>query len=390
MNNNSSFLTGTNVVVKKVKGKLYKGSIYTPSSKCNFGSIPAKNEQILFHDNLLKKSKSLPTFVRGKTKSIPISKQGTVIQYYVDQPANKVIFNNTSFKKQSTIDPNIYKKKVLNRSFGTSQRFVEDTNTYLNRFYPGPSDYQKDVINRDFYHSSNVFKYTSLFKQNSSQFLFDKTNHLGPGCYYRDKSNDAYKIPIIFKREKKFFNLKDKIREKSGEISGPGLFDIKSCFDLSDRKRPNYYFMQHSDINVNYEDKYNKYEKERHIAEKQRIYDLKKRRIRQNYNTFFKDEVYKYQKQYLNQHKEIKKNRSKKEIEVQRFRDMLKFQMEIYANTREQIKLKKGFASISTKKGIDYKNNHVPGPCYYDYNKILYFLNTKKHHHNKKNGVWEI
>ena len=376
--------------------KIYKGTNFPPFLKKNFGSIPTKNESFLFkltkNQKFLYNSKS-EYFDKNYLKNKGYLIKGDNIQYIFNdfqstnysseeitsnnQSFNNILINNIINQKNNNNIKNIKKnnpKKII-------ERF--DDNFYRNeenkKYFPGPCDY--DPYNSD---KSYIYRYNSLFKKKNN-FSINRFNDLYNPKTLEKKENNIKKSKssknIFFGKEKKFckFNSPFPINFDEDKI-GPGLFNFPSSFKIPNKNKPSYFFLTGSkkDENNDLESKYIQKDDSPKIKEDKNFIQIKEKIKMLNYNKNIQQQINLLLKKE-EENEKINKERKRKIIEIKELNN--------YCFNFEKND-KKGFTFTKIKKGLNFPNYHIPGPCYYNFKNILDSIKPKKNFHSNIKNIW--
>ena len=376
--------------------KIYKGTNFPPFLKKNFGSIPTKNESFLFkltkNQKFLYNSKS-EYFDKNYLKNKGYLIKGDNIQYIFNdfqstnysseeytnnnQSFNNILINNIINQKNNNNIKNIKKnnpKKII-------ERF--DDNFYRNeenkKYFPCPCDY--DPYNSD---KSYIYRYNSLFKKKNN-FSINRFNDLYNPKTLEKKENNIKKSKssknIFFGKEKKFckFNSPFPINFDEDKI-GPGLFNFPSSFKIPNKNKPSYFFLTGSkkDENKDLESKYIQKDDSPKIKEDKNFIQIKEKIKMLNYNKNIQQQINLLLKKE-EENEKINKERKRKIIEIKELNN--------YCFNFEKND-KKGFTFTKIKKGLNFPNYHIPGPCYYNFKNILDSIKPKKNFHSNIKNIW--
>ena len=297
--------------------------------------------------------------------------------------------NNKSHRKSINLKKKILKNKSLPKmKFPKEDRYnnIYYKKEILEKYTPGPGEYdlRKDIENK------NNFRYCSLFKERTSFPIYDiktPTADIGPGSYdlYRDLNPPGGN----FSKLKKYdnfnnpFNISDKeINTSPGENNLPGSITIKNS------GKKNYFFMDDSPKKEKLEKKYgidkndeknkkNEYKKDIKYKNWEKGASINTDWIFSKLEKKIKEKIKKGGFFFENM-KETAENELKKTKN--------KYINDINENNIEKNK-GKVFSFSKIPRFYNTSNKHVPGPSYYDPEKILYGLKLKKSF-NAKENVW--
>ena len=421
--------------------KIRKYPIYNAFERKNLGSIPSKFDNFIFNiekpipqnlkkinseeiisNNLLKKElNSWRKYGTGKNIEI----KGNILKFSINNDlqnlkgktendkknidANKPFYSYSMNTNKSTNfansldnsnnsqiqnDINLTSKRKINKTksvskmkFSKEDRYfnVYYKNNILEKYFPGPADYDplKDLENK------NNYRYYSLFKDRSSFPIYEiktPTADIGPGSY--DLIKDAIIPGGNFSKLKKYdnfnspFNISDKdIKLGPGENNLPGAINIKNIY------KNNYFFMLNTPKRINLEKKLG----------------IERNNNEPNKNTIGKKIEKKNWKKgrsinpdWIAPKLEKKIQEKIKEgnilIENLKNKPINKFKISennfYYNNNDYEITKNKGkvFSFNKIPRFYDPLGKHVPGPSYYDPEKILYGIKLKKSFNAKEDG----
>ena len=354
--------------IKKQKyGKIYKGTNYPPYEKQSLGSIPSKYDSFLFQkQNTPQKYKNDKKIIFQNGKNYTYELYGNTVKFSF-YPRNSK--NN---------EENISETNILSRNnikyFGGEGRFnnIIYRDLLNNKYYPGPGQYE--IIEEKIPN----YRYKSLFNSNKNYSLINKDlNFIGPGSY--DCNIPKSEKYIIFGKEKKFPNYNTLFPINKDDIFiGPGLFDIPSGFNIHNKNKLSPVFVKKTKKKLDLEKKYiindikEEYKKEEN--ETNNIIIQKKE------DNWIKNELNKRIKERNKKLKNLKSNKTYDELN--------NFRYKIYEYSNQKENVNKGFALNNEPKFKNYNINHVPGPCYYNYENIIKSIKNKKSFHSKIKDFW--
>ena len=431
---NKSLKGNRSVNLKNFLSKIRKEPIYNAFNKKNLGSIPSKFDNYIFD---LKNKSKFNKHLKLRKKFIAennlyindifkddhlswknfgtgnnIELKGNILKFSINNDLNSLdkksgidsknmdsfgsFYSLTNNLDQSSIkkskENNDQNEKERNKKYGVNEsksfqkmNFSKE-DRYFNVFYknkilekysPGPGEYnpQKEDIN------GNKYRYISLFKEKSFYPLSElrkKGDDLGPGSYNIIKDTN---IPGgSFSKSKKC----DLFENKKDINVGPGSNNLPGSINIKDIQRKNFYFMIHSpkyekleiklgiDINNNYKINENIIQNKKGSFEKGTIINI----------DWIKGELEKKIKEKLKrgnlyENLSLFKNEKIKENEINSNNSNYN---EIYIRG-------KTFSFNKIPRFLSLKAKHIPGPCYYDPNKIMSGIKLKKHFNSKKH-IW--
>ena len=306
------------------------------------------------------------------------------------------IDNNNTFNN-SKILKNLNKRNIIYKNnsepkikFGKEDRYINIyyKNKFLNKYYPGPGDYELQNNNEN----KNIFRYDSLFKEKSSFSLSEiktPTADIGPGSYDILKDNN---IPGgVFSKLKKYDNFNSPFNISDKDIkTSPKFNSLFSSFNIKNVGRKNYFFMINSPRKEKLEIKLGLDKNDKIINSN--IYEYTKKdnsnweRGRLINTSWIKAKLEKTIKEKIKEGKIIEQiNEKKKEVNI----NENNYNSNNIDNNKNNKKVKKrgklfSFNKIPRFYELIYK--HVPGPSYYDPEKILNGIKLKKFFNIKEKG----
>ncbi len=420
--------------LKNLLSKIRKKPLYNAFDKQNLGCIPSKFDNYIFD---LKNKSKFNKHLKLRKKFIAennlyindifkddhlswknygtgnnIELKGNILKFSINNNLNNLdrkseidysknkdsfgsFFSFTNNLDQSSIkkskDNNEQNKKETNKKYGVNEsksfqmKTFSKEDRFLNIFYknkilakysPGPGEYnpKKENIN------DNKYRYFSLFKEKSVNPLSEnrqKDEHIGPGTYNIIK--DINVPGGSFSKSKKF----DLFENNRDIMKVPGSNDLPGSINIKDIHKKNFYFMIHSpkyekleiklgiDINNNYKINKNIYQNKKGSFEKGKIINT----------DWIKGELEKKIKEKL--------NRGNLYENLSLFKNVKIKGNEInsnYNHYNEACTRGKTFTFNNIPKFLSFKTKHIPGPCYYDPNKIMNGIKLKKNFNSKEDG----
>lgn len=304
-------------------------------------------------------------------------------------------FDNIKNKNQNINNTN---KKIMFKNKSESKMKFPKEDRYLNiyyknqiieRYYPGPADYDPKME----LDNKNNYRYYSLFKGRTSFPLRDirsPTADIGPGSY--DFSKDLNIPGGNFSKLKKYDNFNSPFKKSDKEIkNGPGSNNLPGSINIKNINKKNYFFMINSPRKIKLEKKLGI---ERNTNEINKTKDEKKiENICENKNwekgrSINTDWIYSTLEKKIKE--KIKEGNLLFDIinEKGNDKEFILNENYFYMNNGNEIDKNKGklFSFSKIPRFYDPFNKHVPGPSYYDPEKILYGLKLKKNFNVKENG----
>ena len=434
---------------KNFFSKIRKSSMHNPDKRNSLGSIPSKFDNYIFNLKNESKNKDIKINNKFKAENTffiddiftkehlswgnygtgnNIKIRGNILKFSVNNDLKdlgkkseydkknidsfKSFYSYSKNTNKSTNLTNINISK-LNINFNNNSQILKKTksepkmkfskedrylniyykNKILNKYYPGPGDYNpKNNIE-----SKNNFRYHSLFKERTSFPIFDikaPTADIGPGSY--DISRDVNIPGGNFSKLKKYdsfnspFNISDKeIKACPGSNNLPGSINIKNIF------KNNFFFMINSPRKEKLEKKLGIERSENDIEINKSKNENKKENIKENKywdkgRSISTDWIFsKLEKKIKEKIREggllsekLNEQKNKLEFKINENQYYLKNENE------NEIEKNKGkvFSFSKIPRFQDTSNKHVPGPSYYDPDKILFAIKQKKYFNAKEDG----
>ena len=295
------------------------------------------------------------------------------------------------------------KSKSLTNIFAKEDRYnnVHYQRQLLSKYYPGPGEYEQNTI-KDYFNQNNFqFRYNSLFKLKSSFPLIElkeTTYNVGPGSYLRStfKPNS---ILGKFSKAKKGMGEKKQPKEEDNYYTDRDKEypELPGGISVHDKDRMNYFFIKKKN-------KEEKLEKKCGIIEDDEKEKKKKKNDTNIYGEYeikprwgSKEKTKDFNNDWVNQSLEKKILEEKKKGNII---DMQGNMNEEDLNEKNKVKqdtiywariakeeIKKGKEEAKKKKcaytfskipKLVRENKHVPGPGYYEPDKILKAIKQKK------------
>ena len=298
---------------------------------------------------------------------------------------NEILLNkgqNESYMSKKTYN----NKDVQKMKFPNEDRYfnIFYKNERIERYMPGPADYspQKEIENK------NNLRYDSLFKKKEFFPLIEikaTTADVGPGSY--DLIKDRNIPGGVFSKLKKYdnfnnpFMINDKnIKTNFGDNDPPGSINIKDIY------KKNYFFMIHSPRKEKLEKKFGL------IRNDNEINKTISKRVNNNINNRSKGKSINIDWINTILQKKIKEKLKEGTLLVDDINNEIYNEKE-NENERnkngdkEKIKNRgKMFSFNKIPRFFKSYNNHVPGPSYYDPEKIMAGIKLIKNFNLKENS----
>ena len=287
---------------------------------------------------------------------------------------------------------------LLKTKFNKEDRYnnIYYKNNILNKYYPGPGDYE--IVESTMSNQKNPFRYDSLFKSKSTFSLIelkDNKRNLGPGYYNIFKKKEIHGGTFSTSKKYNYLNNPSSSKEEYTFNLGPGAIDLPSAFNIKEKDKLNYFFVQSPEKEENLERKYgiergNTDKNLEEFKDKIRWFDKEKTK------DFNNDWINKNLERKINEEKRkgniidfngLGNDTEKKNIKQDVFYWARMANDEIKKGQIEAMK-RKGAYSFSKIPKLIHESNHVPGPAYYDSDKILKGIKLKKELNANVNLNW--
>ena len=290
------------------------------------------------------------------------------------------------------------KSKSLTNIFAKEDRYdnIHYQKQLLSKYYPGPGEYeQNDFI--DYFNQKYQFRYNSLFKLKSSfpiMELRDTTYKVGPGSYLRNTFKQSG-ILGTFPKAKKI--LGDIQKANDDNYKDRDFPNLPGSINIHDKDKMSYFFISKKKKEEKLEKKYgigdtDKNDKNKIKGGNERIdeYDIKPRwGSREKTKDFNNDWINQSLEKKILEEKQkgniidIHGNMKEADLanEKKEKQDLIywaRMAMKEMNKGKEEVKKKKNAYSFSTIPKLVQEENHVPGPSYYEPEKILKAIKPKK------------
>ena len=380
----------------ELKGNSFKFSI-------NNTLKSMKKNKSDFDSTNLEPFKTIYSNTNNSTAQTVINKDNKE-QDSTDKNNNDFENSNSRVDKNISLSLNRYRNSEMKSLFNTFNKEERYDNVYyqrelLNKYYPGPGEYEIDE-----YTSNNLKKglrYDSLFKSKSSFPLRDLNNttyKIGPGSYNNFKKKQVQ--GGTFSKLKKYDPF-EKNKDENSNI-GPGWLDLPGGISIRDKNKMNHYFMIEPEKEENLEKKYgieriekspknkdvNKFGEFNAIprwSQKEKTKDFNNDWINKSLEKKIKEEKLKGNIIDLTGNFNFKK---KKQNIIQDKYYWAKMNNDELKLGKEEAKKKKGVYTFSKIPKLVKKSNHVPGPGYYEPEKILNGIKLKKEFNSNLDMNW--
>ena len=285
--------------------------------------------------------------------------------------------------------------KSLTNIFSKENRYdnIHYQNQLLSKYYPGPGEYAQNEYEN--FNQKYQFRYNSLFKCRSSFPLIEPrktTYNVGPGSYL----NPKFKIQAIlgtFSKDKK--TLLNAIKQTDDHIQD---IELPSSINIREKDKKSYFFYTRKNKEENLEKKY---------GIKNRDEDEKNKNFRNDFNEFGefegkprwgnKEKTKDFNNDWINKNLEKKILEEKMKGNIIDIHDNMnethldenkKVKQDIIYWARmardqmikgtEEAKKKKGAYTFSKIPKLVREEKHIPGPGYYEPDKIMNAIKQKK------------
>ena len=331
------------------------------------------------------------------------------------------IINNKENKEKDKKNEKINDEKILNEEINSSKYLNKDKmnknktlinkfnkedrydNVYykreiLDKYYPGPGDYEINefIINNQ----KNPLRYDSLFKCKSSFPLIELKNtmyNVGPGSY--NTFNKQETKGGTFSKLKKEDIILGKNNEKENTNIGPGYLNLPGGIKIYDKDKMNYYFLKEPIKEQKLEQKYGIERDERSInkdvnkfgefnvvprwSNKEKTKSFNNDWINKNLEKKMIEERMKGNIVDLDENSNEKEEFTKQDVYY-----WAKMANEQMKEIKENAMKRKGAYTFSKIPKLISENNHVPGPGYYDPDKVLRGIKLKKEFNSNIDMHW--
>ena len=264
------------------------------------------------------------------------------------------------------------------------------------KYYPGPGEYpQKEFIDNFF--DKYQFRYNSLFKLKSSFPLIDirDTNYkVGPGSYLRNTFKQSG-IMGTFNKAKKILGESNKMKDDN--YKDRDFLDLPGAMIIHDKDKLSYFFLPNKKKKENLEKKYGIGLKEKLNNKKMKNdvnefgeYNIKPRwGSKEKTKDFNNDWIERsLEKKILEEKKkgnivDVYDNMNEENLgEIKEVKQdtifWARMALEELNKGKEEVKKKKGAYTFSMIPKLSRKEKHVPGPSYYEPDKIMKAIKQKK------------
>ena len=299
--------------------------------------------------------------------------------------------NNSYRNKNEKLNKsqNELSKISKNNNFSPKIKFPKE-DRYFNAFYknernekymPGPADYSPE---KD-YEKKNIFRYDSLFKTREFYPLIEikpTTAEIGPGSYELIKDKN---VPGgVFSKLKKYDNFNNPFVINDKDIQTYFGTNIPGSINIKDIFKKNYFFMINSPRKEKLEKKLGL------IRNDNTINNVINKRINKNVNNMTKGKSINFDWVNATLKKKIKERIKSGTIIVDDINKEINDDEKdnINNNSIKEIMKNKGkmYSFNKIPRFFELSNKHVPGPSYYDPDKIMAGIKLKKDFNAKENN----
>ena len=288
--------------------------------------------------------------------------------------------------------------KSLTNIFAKEERY--DNYHYqkqlLSKYYPGPGEYEQDEFIDNIY-QNYPFRYNSLFKLKSSFPLIKRretTYKVGPGSYLRNTFRQNAILGTFPKAKKGLGNLKQKPESKDDNDIDMPYPELPSGINIKEKDKLSYFFIRKKKKEENLEKKYGIGDLDE-MRKKDEIILSSELEIKPRWGN--KEKTKDFNNDWINKslEKKILEEKKKGNIidkdgnlnekdfdpENKDKQDTIYWAKMVAADLKkgtEEAKKKKGAYTFSKIPKTKKETNHVPGPSYYEPDKILRAVKQKK------------
>ena len=399
----------------KSQSNIIKGPLYTAYTRNNFGSIPAK------HENVIIKPSDITVLQHASStisKTSPIKLAGRSIRYE--------ILSNSSNSSPTALSNHSHAKAASKsyggvRHFGDEKRF-RNQHMELSCYFPGPGEYSPNFS----IYKAKKFRYNSIFNDRKSISLLkshtvksinqgtknvffhcedekDLKTYLGPGCYdlYDTNKFNGGGHHIAFCKEKKFASHNSPFPEDkySNPLNGPGRCNFQSSFTVKRKNFPSYFFYSKAPKVFTDDEKVEQMNireckgkpRNRHNRDKwHERGDKTKDRDKSKVCSLNDEAKKRYEEKEELERKGIDYEQRIKNIKREKL--LYQIAMEKFRVFEPKVKGGKCFVFSPSPKESYFtslvNSKHVPGPCYYNHNSILENTKQKRSFHINSSDIW--
>ena len=378
---NSVDLSGNSIIFSvnnNIKGIKKNKSVYDLTNLDSFKTLYSETNNSTLQSSINNKEKKEKTSLENKFDILDKIYQDDNYVIYLTRYNKNNNSLKTKFNKEDRYNNIYYKRNILDR------------------YYPGPGDY--DIVEPTINNQKNPFRYDSLFKSKSTFSLIelkDNKQNLGPGYYNNFKKREVHGGTFSTSDKYNYINNPYNSKEEYTFNLGPGAIDAPSSFIIKDKDKLNYFFVQSPEKEENLEKKYG-IERNKNDKGVEEFKGKMRWSNKEKTKDFNNDWINKNLERRINEEKRkgniIDINGGGNDYENQNVKQDV-FYWARMANDeikKGQIKAmkRKGAYSFSKIPKLVQESNHVPGPAYYDSDKILKGIKLKKELNANVNLNW--
>ena len=297
--------------------------------------------------------------------------------------------NKNKYQNQSKSLTNIFSKEERYDNYHYKREL-------LSKYYPGPGEYEQDEFIDNIYQKFH-FRYNSLFKLKSSFPLIKRretTYKVGPGSYLRSTFKQNAKLGSFPKAKKYKGDTKKKPKSKDDNYIDMEYSELPGAINIKEKDKLSYFFIKKKKKEENLEKKYGIGDKDE-IKKQNEVNLNTESEIKPRWGS--KEKTKDFNNDWINQSLEkkileekkkgniidIDENLNEKDLSMENKnkQDVIywaKMAVESMKKGKEEIKKKKDAFTFSKIPKSKKQQNHVPGPSYYEPDKILRAIKQKK------------
>ena len=378
---NSVELSGNSVIFSinnSIKGLKKNKSVYDLNNLESFKTLYSETNNSTLQSVINKQEKTDKNFMENKFDIFDKIYQDENYEIYLTRYNKNNNLLKTKFNKEDRYNNIYYKRNILNK------------------YYPGPGDY--DVVEYTMNNPKNPFRYDSLFKSKSTFSLIepkDNKRNIGPGYYNIFKKREVHGGTFSTSKKSNYMSNLGSSKEDYTYNLGPGTIDLPGAFNIKEKDKLNYFFVQSPEKEENLEKKFG-IERDKNDKNLEEFKGTKRWSNKEKTKDFNNDWINKNLERKINEEKMkgniVDLNGLGNDSENKNIRQDV-FYWAKMANDeikKGQIKAmkRKGAYSFSKIPKLIHENNHVPGPAYYDSEKILKGIKLKKELNANVNLKW--
>ena len=296
--------------------------------------------------------------------------------------------NINKYQNQSKSLTNIFSKEERYDNYHYKRQL-------LSKYYPGPGEYEQDEFIDNIYQKYH-FRYNSLFKLKSSFPLIKRretTYKVGPGSYLRNTFRQNAILGTFPKAQKYKEDTKSKQESKDDNYIDIEYPELPGAINIKDKDKVSYFFIKKKKKEENLEKKCGIGDKNE--IQKKNDSNIIETKIKPRWGS--KEKTKDFNNDWINRslEKKILEEKKKGNIvdkdEILKENDLAKenkekqdviywakMAIESMKKGREEVKKKKDAFTFSKIPKNKKEEKHVPGPSYYEPDKILRAIKQKK------------